>query len=70
MKWKEMGYIFSQENTDSRMKNHSQGGFSSKKNLGYFSETGSEARTHRPSLSSTFTALFYKYIFTTRGGKS
>lgn len=60
MGWEEMGYIFlSQENlktlTKAPMKLRAKGGFSSKLRIECLIELGHEARTHRPSPSSSIT---------------
>lgn len=46
------------ENTNDKLKDVSEGGFSSKKEIECPSETGPEARTHRPSLSPSSLHIF------------
>ena len=55
MEWEEMGYIFYPRkfNTKAIMKLIAKGGFSSKLRIECLVESGQEARTHRPSPSSS-----------------
>ena len=55
MEWEEMGYIFylKKINTKAIMKLMTKGGFSSKLRIECLVEPGHEARTHRPSPSSS-----------------
>lgn len=55
MGWEEMGYIFYSRTTSTKtfMKLKAKGGFSSKLRIESLIEQGNEARTHRPSPSSS-----------------
>lgn len=74
MEWEEMGYIFYLKKIYTKviMKLITKGGFSSKLRIECLAEPGHEARTHRPSPSSSNYDVPKHIIYTShmRGDKS
>lgn len=56
--------------TDGNLKQLPEGGFSSKQEIECPTETGPEARTHRPSLSPKYHIIILNKLNLKRGGKS